>query len=461
MAVAVAAALRYDRALTVPVIPARAPCIAPSRPMAELARRPRSLAHPSQQCQAPTGYRVAVPVEYSELQMVWPPSLFVSEATALLEYDLVDEESMGWLLAEAFTGDRAYRLFVELRRARLWGVFGSTLENLNAATRGQTIAEQARPVDPAGDLVRRLIRDAHVLPRYQPTRYYSQRRHQPQPEDRLTSAALRTGFAGAVARLDAAGYFEDAFGSTCVDSRDQNPDREGQRWLAEAVGREAELWPLARAGESVDNELTWDDELLFDVIEALHDVVARPRRRTWHEHGQEWDYSDFARRPGQAVYRWRVNGLLARSEVDLRVADGGEDEGCLVHAAGDERDSLLQLVLATPDARDREAIQHAVALIRGRHAATREEKRSAVVALARVLESRRPLIEAALTRKDAGALFQIANEFDLRHRGARGTGREQREDYDDAFLDWVYWWYLATVELTDRLLALEATPHRR
>ena len=26
-------------------------------------------------------------------------------------------------------------------------------------------------------------------------------------------------------------------------------------------------------------------------------------------------------------------------------------------------------------------------------------------------------------------------------------------DYDPIFLDWIFWWYLATVELIDRLLA--------
>ena len=46
---------------------------------------------------------------------------------------------------------------------------------------------------------------------------------------------------------------------------------------------------------------------------------------------------------------------------------------------------------------------------------------------------------------DEGALFQIANQFDLRHSGER-----QRPHYQDSYLDWVFWWYLATVELTDR-----------
>jgi hypothetical protein len=64
-----------------------------------------------------------------------------------------------------------------------------------------------------------------------------------------------------------------------------------------------------------------------------------------------------------------------------------------------------------------------------------------------VLEDRRSLIKAELVSKDSGALFDIANNFDLRHRRA-----DQRTDYDPAFLDWIFWWYLATIELTDQLL---------
>lgn len=44
-------------------------------------------------------------------------------------------------------------------------------------------------------------------------------------------------------------------------------------------------------------------------------------------------------------------------------------------------------------------------------------------------------------------LFRIANEFDLRHRNDG-----QRADYDEAFLTWIFYWYLTTIQLTDRLL---------
>jgi hypothetical protein len=129
------------------------------------------------------------------------------------------------------------------------------------------------------------------------------------------------------------------------------------------------------------------------------------------------------------------------------VSAEGEDLGRLIRVAGDPRDELVHRALAVQDEGDRDAVAHAVARFRDR-AVTRDDKRAAVVALARVLENRRRLLEAELLSRDEGALFNIANSFDIRHRGAN-----QQADYDEAFLDWVFWWYLATVELLDRLIA--------
>ncbi|MFE6229500.1 hypothetical protein ACFVQZ_36445, partial [Streptomyces sp. NPDC057854] len=74
------------------------------------------------------------------------------------------------------------------------------------------------------------------------------------------------------------------------------------------------------------------------------------------------------------------------------------------------------------------------------------EKKSAVVTLAGVLEIERNLLEEKLLSKDEGALFTIANKFAIRHQRA-----DQQPDYDDAYLDWIFWWYLATVELVRSL----------
>lgn len=49
-------------------------------------------------------------------------------------------------------------------------------------------------------------------------------------------------------------------------------------------------------------------------------------------------------------------------------------------------------------------------------------------------------------------MFQIANQFAIRNQIA-----DQQTDYDEASLEWIYWRCLATVELTNRLVARSRT----
>lgn len=113
-------------------------------------------------------------------------------------------------------------------------------------------------------------------------------------------------------------------------------------------------------------------------------------------------------------------------------------------------DLLAAMTARRADAPSQGKVGHAIALFRGRGASL-EERRSAVRVLADVLEPRRQLLKDRLTSKDEGALFEVANRFAIRH-----NDEAQQGSYDPVFLDWLFWWYLATVELTDRL-----TAHRR
>jgi hypothetical protein len=80
--------------------------------------------------------------------------------------------------------------------------------------------------------------------------------------------------------------------------------------------------------------------------------------------------------------------------------------------------------------------------------ATDEDKRPAPITLAGILEERRQLIKVELASADEGALFQTANKFTIRLQN-----RQQLSDYDPVFLDWIFWWYLGTVELTNRIIS--------
>ena len=156
----------------------------------------------------------------------------------------------------------------------------------------------------------------------------------------------------------------------------------------------------------------------------------------------------FDERAGQAVYRWKVNTLLAIHTPGYRIATDGEDAGQIVTTVPDPRAKLEQAVRTNVPDGNSDNVDHAIALFRRRGAGV-EDKRSACKALAAVLEYRRTLIHKELLTKDEAALFEIANRFRIRHHKA-----DQRTDYaQDEFLDWVFWNYLATVELTNRLLA--------
>jgi hypothetical protein len=115
---------------------------------------------------------------------------------------------------------------------------------------------------------------------------------------------------------------------------------------------------------------------------------------------------------------------------------------------------LLKQMVDRSDGSTGDRLRHAIALFRAR-TATEHDKRSAAMVLALVLEERRLLLKEELLSKDEGVLFRIANEFAIRHQNDK-----QREDYDPASRDWIFWWYLATIELTDRLIELRATPNQ-
>jgi hypothetical protein len=138
--------------------------------------------------------------------------------------------------------------------------------------------------------------------------------------------------------------------------------------------------------------------------------------------------------------------VLERHGAQYRIANDGDDVGLVVKTVDAARTDLIDRAqrISSPDVTG--PVEHAIALFRDRDA-TEHDKRSAIVALANVLEDRRKLLKANLFTDDESALFHIANRFDLRH-----SNDKQHTNYDPAFRDWVFWWYLATVELTERLL---------
>lgn len=336
---------------------------------------------------------------------------------------------------------------------------------LRAAFTGPALAEEfealmlqaGNPFGPGGlsdDDLRTWVRSLRAeldaaLPAPAERPYWSQR-HGAAPEV-LDLSATAERFVGLVQRLDVDhGLFAQAFGVDCPDGVDDAAEPPVQQ-ITDRIGRTLpglDRWPPPR---SVVGRWARDD--LFDLMEVLHDLASWPGTWSAHDYGGCIGHpGDFSPTLGRSLYRHEVNKLLARSNLGVRMASSGEDQGRIVVEAGVGLDERVDDALATTPAEHRDEVAHAIALFRSR---TRDvtSMRSAIVALAGVLERHRAMLEEQLVSKDEAALFAIANGFDIRHRKA-----DQRTDYDPAFLEWVFYWYLATVALIGRLIAKQETP---
>lgn len=364
----------------------------------------------------------------------WPRELFRRRLAALINAQ--QQFTPGWgeevelFLDDAFESDQPVETFRSTSNIPVVDPWGA------AEPATQT------PIPPGRRYLVDLLQAADSFPYEVQRRPYRSQRGQPGgTTTSISLPAVVARFTNLIIDLDKRGYFERSFQKDCVDDpRSIDPSVV----IEEEIGV-PDLWPLST------DRLTADLDVFMDVIEVLGEFVAAPQSRSAHPYGGcGWHHRDFNIQMGRDVYFWMINRLLDRASIDLRLATSGEDRGRLVEAHGDARNDLVAATIEGADEVTRSPIEHAVALFR-RRGATVEDKRSACTTLAGVLEFRRSLLKEELFRRDEGALFQIANEFDVRHRS-----ESQKSEYDPIFLDWIFWWYLGTIELTDRIIARQA-----
>lgn len=384
---------------------------------------------------------VATTFDPDEYELRWPPQLFIDEAhrlwgrrTSDLAEDISRALSMRgpewylefqWLLTEAFGSTVPVETFKTLSSAGTW--------------------RRRPPQSPSPEeWASQLVREAARWPEPGPRRpYWSTRTTGQTDPARMNFEQVVRAFEQLIDEFQRDGYLVHAFGQECVDDRG-GPGPSPSEILSRQLGYEIPEWPF--------REVKPDPDDLFDLIEAFHDLVARPSRRWYHDYSDcGWHYTTFAMGPARRLYRWRVNRLLAATTLGLRLAEEGEDLGRLVRVEPTGLEDLPEKALLSTTPETTDDVQHALALYRSRTAGV-QERRSAVIALAGILEKRRNLLKAELLTKDEGALFRIANEFAIRHQRA-----DQQGDYDVSFLDWLFWWYLSTVQLTNELLARQTT----
>ncbi len=261
-------------------------------------------------------------------------------------------------------------------------------------------------------------------------------------------------------------YMQEWHGFTCVDAGDIG----GRAAMSLADHIEAETgwraaWPLSEPLIDLDLppevEITDEDmakmeegaeDEVFDLIEYFHAHVSKgieehdgSHLHTWE--GCGWHYGGFDSGPAQELFRQRMNRTLKNYRSGFQISQNGQIE----HTADEGLDQLVDAVLPTIDPDIAQRVAGAIALHRNR-GRTEESLRLAVRELFDALEKLRPEVKDEMLTGDERDLFNMANNFAIRH-----LNEKQKGNYDSTIWhSWMFYVNLSTIHVIVRLMNRKA-----
>ena len=237
------------------------------------------------------------------------------------------------------------------------------------------------------------------------------------------------------------GYFQQDLGFYCTDSGFSpgilGYDLEGTLVLEL---RKSNLCPIESKLSS------YSEEDIFDIIEFLYTHCSKPVSRYHHDWNDcGWHCETFEQAPGQLEYREKINRILKIYEQGYELSSNGE----ILALPDNGLEALLEASLPSTDPDNIEARIEAARIKFRRHRSTLDERRDAIRDLADVLEFLRPKLKGVLTSRDESDLFNLANNFGIRHHN-----EQQKVEYDKPiWYSWMFYYYLATIHAVLRLAA--------
>lgn len=268
--------------------------------------------------------------------------------------------------------------------------------------------------------------------------YYSVRTGKITPDQKINFEVLKKLFLITYKKLHSDGYFQKYFGIDCSDGF-----IEGE--LGEDIGamifvnlRKDNLFPI---WEKLP-KYTEDD--LFDMIELLHDHSSKGLNGFYHQWNNcGYHYQEFNDQEGQKHFRDLMNPILKEYLNGFEISEGGE----ILMLSENGLSNLFEADIPTNDSQNiKDRINAAIIRFR-RHRSTLDDRKDAIRELADVLEFLRPEVKKHLNKKDENDIFNIANNFGIRHHN-----NDQKTDYDKAiWYSWIFYFYLATIHSVLRL----------
>lgn len=270
--------------------------------------------------------------------------------------------------------------------------------------------------------------------------YYSVRTGKNPLAANFDLATLRDLFRTLFVHFEDEGYFQEALGYECVDAG----------FVPGALGhdlagtlllelRKKDLTPIRSKIES------YSEEDLFDMIEFLYEHCSKPKDGHYHSYSScGWHYNTFEKEPGRLEYREKMNKVLALYQSGYELSAEGE----ILALADGGLEGLFEAPVPGADPENVAARVEAARTKFRRYRSSMDERRDAIRDLADVLEYLRPRLKTALASKDEADLFNIANNFGIRHHNDA-----QKTQYDKAiWYSWMFYYYLATIHAAVRLI---------
>jgi hypothetical protein len=214
-----------------------------------------------------------------------------------------------------------------------------------------------------------------------------------------------------------------------------------------AVALSFELFPVTHWRE---DEITGDR--VFDLLEFLFDYVSKPGEVVDMVTNENWhysDYGDYDDLAGQKEFREQANAFLCDYEEGFELTK----DGSVLASGSGNMQQILNAEIEPYDEKNVDSkVRNAILKWRNRHLSL-TEKKEAIREIADVFEwlKKTKRLDRVLDKKDESAIFEIANNFAIRHHNP-----QQKTNYDKViWYAWMFHFYLATYHATIRLLLKE------
>jgi hypothetical protein len=219
-------------------------------------------------------------------------------------------------------------------------------------------------------------------------------------------------------------YFEDSFSS----------DVDFKHAVILTFGKSRFLYPFFQWAEDF---LEYDENDLFDVLEFMYEYCAAP-----------WDVDYYfgnlqeRKEIGRQELRDAVNKILAKYGDGYELSENGQ----ILSLPEDGFEKIFEAKIASDNPRIVDPVQNAI--VKFRHRSTLSDRKEAIRSLGDVLEHIRNDVKKVLTKKDESDLFDMLNNFGIRHHN-----NKQKTEYDeDIFYSWMFYHYLASIHACTRLI---------